>query len=365
MSSKNIKISEGSHARAFGPVSRLRVADQDSGTEDFVLESDTTLITKSVDVNGTYHAAAEGAYGYSRVTVNCSQEADSISGKGQDGKTYVVEKDESGNIVETNVPTEIRVTTPPDILIYGDRARLDFTGLVLTAYGSDGEVWTSDDYPEGIIPIDDRYVNFPVQFAHYDPDSDTVTHWMESEDVTGITQPVPVAHKINGYAKWRSGGGTLYECTCSADSAECALMLLSHDSLPAIVVASKTGGGSAYCRSVRTGYHDMEVSGFIQADSYEEINGRDVYFSAGQYGNRFGVYAAEGREDTVVIGPDYTLDIAVGNYRLLAYVALYGSVTQTTGGMQVPVQWARPRDHKILEAAFGIDVIQGPSGANN
>lgn len=362
MSSRNIKISEGDIARAFGPVSRLNVFDHGGGIEPFVLDDDVALVTKSVDENGTYTAAADGVYGYSRVTVNCDQERDSISGKGPDGNTYAVTKDEEGDLIITNVPVEIRITTLPNVLIYGDGARIGYDGIVVTAYRNDGEVWTSEAYPDGIVPFSE--LHFPLAYAHYDPDSGNVEYGMTSDDVSGVRQPVPAARVVTGYASSKHGS-TAYECRCRAESASTMLILLDTSGyVPVLLIAGKTNSASAYLNSTRVGYSDRNDSGSASVEELNIINDKEVYTWVGQSGPLFSVAKYE-LSDTAIEGPEYSLPAAVGDYAKVAYVALYGKTTQVGGGVQIPVQWARPGDHEILETAFGIDVIPGPSGSDN
>ena len=98
----NIAIKEGGSARRF-TVRKLKTDQQGGGSVFWVPKSAVALTTKSVSENGKYAAAADGYYGYSQLYVNCSLEADSVVGKGEDGKTYEVSKDSSGNIVKTLV----------------------------------------------------------------------------------------------------------------------------------------------------------------------------------------------------------------------------------------------------------------------
>lgn len=362
MSSRNIKITEGGIARAFGPVSQLNVFGQGGGIEPFVLDADVTLGTKNVVKNGTYAAHDDGVYGYSRVTVDCDQEADSISGKGPDGNEYSVTKDEEGDLIITNVPVEIRVTTPPNMLIYGDGARIGYDGIVVTAYRNDGEVWTSADYPDGVIPFNE--LHFPMAYAHYDPDSGSVEYGMTSDDISDVTQPVPTARVITGYSSSQHGADT-YVCRCRAESSESVLMLLDTTGyVPTLLVAGRTDAANAYLNSARVGYSDRDNSGTVLVGTHDVINGKDVYMWVGQSGPLFSVAKYES-SDTTIDEPEYSLPAAVGNYAKLAYVALYGSVVEMSGGAQIPVQWARPGDHQILETSFGVDVVPGPSGSGD
>lgn len=61
----------------------------------------------------------------------------------------------SGPIPRTDLPEKIVVTTLPNKTEYEDMELLDFTGMVVTAYDSEDNVWTSEQYPDGTIPLDE------------------------------------------------------------------------------------------------------------------------------------------------------------------------------------------------------------------
>lgn len=52
-------------------------------------------------------------------------------------------------------PHHIDITTLPTKTAYVDGESIDITGIVVTAYNEDGTVWTSNAYPNGIIPINE------------------------------------------------------------------------------------------------------------------------------------------------------------------------------------------------------------------
>ena len=45
-----------------------------------------------------------------------------------------------------------------------------------------------------------------------------------------------------------------------------------------------------------------------------------------------------------------------------AWTMIYGTLTGTSGGVQIPVEWSRPGDGMVLETSFGISVI--PAGGS-
>ena len=338
----------------------------------WVAQSDANVGEKYVDVNGLYLPVNDGLYGYSKVSVSCDQKAVSVSGKKHgsgggagDGKTYSVSTDEDGNLVEMDVPTEIRITTPPDMLIYEDKEHISFSGLVLTAYGSDGEIWTNEQYPDGIIPLSDKYLFFPVATARLDMGDTPVTEWATADlDTGGIKKPIPVAQSITGYAKWRHGS-TEYECTCSARSSDALLWFMGtagETYMPSLQMVSKTPNAATYLHRTRTGYMDVDTSATLYTSTSPTIvEGKTFYWGATQTGNFYiGPYD---NSDISVVAPTFSLeftrkdgDVSRAQENNARYIIMYGNRVMT-GGQDIPVQWARPGDREILTAEFPITVV--------
>lgn len=66
-----------------------------------------------------------------------------------DGEPYV----ELGSDTGSAYPASIKVTTYPDKTLYDSGEDIDTTGMVVTAYDINGNVWTSSDYPDGTVPL--------------------------------------------------------------------------------------------------------------------------------------------------------------------------------------------------------------------
>lgn len=114
------------------------------------------LITKEITENGSYSASSDGAYGYSQVNVNVNRVVAVDAGKdGGDNNEYLIDTTKNGDvtiITKTLLPTSIEITTSPNKRRYITGETIDITGMVVKAYKRDGTVWTSNDYPNGIIP---------------------------------------------------------------------------------------------------------------------------------------------------------------------------------------------------------------------
>lgn len=131
-------------------VDKLRTNDADGQSIDWVPEDTVQLAVLNATANGTYTPTG-GKYGFEYATVSVPGSV--VTGKKSDGDTYVYTKDGNGALVETKVPTEIRITTPPTKLIYADGETIDYTGIVVKAYYADSGEWGTVPYNELVFPV--------------------------------------------------------------------------------------------------------------------------------------------------------------------------------------------------------------------
>lgn len=75
-----------------------------------------------------------------------------------DGETFT--------IGEGTQPAAIQIVTPPNKTEYFVGTPIDYTGIVVQLLDGEGNVYTSDAYPDGIIPFDE--LEFPVDTADVD-----------------------------------------------------------------------------------------------------------------------------------------------------------------------------------------------------
>lgn len=188
--SKNIVIQEGGIGKQL-TVDKLKTDIVGGGTCLWVPEGSTQLGTKFISENGTYRASTDGYYGYSEVTVSG---VGSVTGRDPEtGEDVEVHRDpETGEIVETIIPASIRITTPPSKTTYNDGETINFTGMVVKAYKSSGDVWTDSTHPDGVIPNNELV--FPVTTASgggglpsYESDGSIVGTKIKSVEMSGIT----------------------------------------------------------------------------------------------------------------------------------------------------------------------------------
>lgn len=148
-----IRIKEGGLPKAFG-AAKLRTNLQGGGNCLWIPKESVPVSSKFITENGTYLAAADGLHGFS--SLNVSSQPDYVVGK-KGGKTYHVHKGgPTGNeLIYDELPTEIRVTTPPTKNSYNNGQTINYNGIVVTAYKSDGSVWENENYPGGAIPTNE------------------------------------------------------------------------------------------------------------------------------------------------------------------------------------------------------------------
>ena len=182
----------------------FKVRKQGGGTEYLVRKSDVTLGTKSVTQNGTYTAASAGKYGFSQFSVNVRGGNGSADSHGkptggdikpggagsavvgtdpETGEDVVVGVDESGNIVQTQIPYGIKIVTPPTKTDYVYQETMDYTGLGVKLTNKNGDTYTDVDHPSGWY-VNPEDLIFPVEKApagsgSYDPAMCNLSSWTQ------------------------------------------------------------------------------------------------------------------------------------------------------------------------------------------
>lgn len=132
---------------------KIRTLGIGASSVTWVPDADTRCTSLRVTANGTYKAADRGDYGYNYITV--SVPGTSVTGRDPDtGEEVQVSVDpETGNIVETVLPVEIRVTTPPTKTTYADGETIDYSGIVVHAYSATGADMGKVPFSELVFPV--------------------------------------------------------------------------------------------------------------------------------------------------------------------------------------------------------------------
>lgn len=218
MSGVNITILEGGKAENFGQVTKLRTSN---GTDHDLWVPKTDVETKhlSVKKNGLHYTnqyeptAAEkkegkfhDVYGWDTITVSVKKK---VKGKKKkiDPSTgletdvpVVVDVDDDENLVETELPTSIKITKKPKNLNYVDGQDITIDGIIVHGYLEDGTDW-------GEVPFDELSFEPAIASATGDEYSDgdgvnairiqyTAHRYTYSSPYTPITESVSYASPL-------------------------------------------------------------------------------------------------------------------------------------------------------------------------
>jgi hypothetical protein len=366
----NVSIKEGQTSKQFSPTNYLRTNLYGSGTTDWVPEEDRKLTTQRFTENGTYIAQefkdhqGNPYYGFEEVEVDVAMGDEVIGYDPDDGNEYDITVDpETGELVDTVLPSYIDITTEPTKTSYISGEAIDKTGMVVKAYKEDGSLWEAEGYSGGVIPNEEINIDPPVATG--------------SGESSGESSNLPVKDKVAmpyhatseaPYFEYRdtrseSGWTTLIpiyiERVVYPNLAYCVLH--KHSTENAVVFAF-----------VVVSFNDTqnEVVGYgsggseRKADKQYTYNGKTVYFHAqnihapfrGDYGIR------RMSSNCVEISPHTGSYIGDSELNQIAWTIRYG---EHVGSSHVSVQWGRPNDGKLLTDTFDIDVSEGSSNPSS
>lgn len=99
--SKTIIIERGGTAETWEDLSKILTKAVDGQSIYWLFIDETRVMPLAVNLNGSYSADNKGLYGFNLISV--SVPGNSITGIGDDGKTYTATVDLDGNIVMTEV----------------------------------------------------------------------------------------------------------------------------------------------------------------------------------------------------------------------------------------------------------------------
>lgn len=304
-----------------------------SGIVTWVPEADTRCVALTVTENGSKSASDEGVYGWDYVAV--SVPGSSVTGidpaTGQE--TTVTVDPETGDIVKTVVPVEIRVITPPTKTDYTDGETIDYSGIVVHAYSSTGEDMGEVPFGELVFPVttaqggdewsDGQGLN--ATMLYYTP------HWLRMENTaTGETseRQVFVGAAIGSYGGRPAAYGSL--------TGPATMLVTRYRGHNYMLRVSSAGGQNqdlfAYC--------DGEISGGIKFTGWNVFGGSTGIPASNKFeGASWSEYLTSLPESTV---DPTTVD-----------------TTNLHATQSLPVQWQRTGDGAILETSFTINVTGG------
>jgi len=326
--SKNITIQEGGKGYPFGPVKCLMVEGDNGEFYPWYPEDDRALDSLSVDKNGIYRASDRGVYGWNRVSVNVAQ-TDRVTGRDPEtGEEKTVTSDpDTGELVETVVPTEIWVTTLPTKTEYTHGETIDYSGIVVHAYSATGQ-------DMGAVPFNELV--FPETIA----DAQKTDGWSDGHGLNAmqITYTPHWSWYINSQGKFEvqvyvhgTPLGTLNGAPISYGGNGPATILITRYN-GTNYGASIAGGSQATHLYM---YMDTETAG-------------GWTFQAGS------TQAAGDHRFTEIAWSDYITAVPASSVDPTTVDPDNLHATQS-----LPVQWQRPGDGAVLETTFNITVTGG------
>ena len=330
--SANITIKEGGVGRQFTS-NKLKTNLVGGGACLWVPQNEVQLGTKNITKNGTYKAKDDEYYGYSQVAVNV-QYGDTITGKDPvTGQETVVGTDPTtGEIVQTVVPTEIRVISPPTnpYGIYKNGQTITKDGLVVKAYLENGDEW-------GSVP--NAEVTIAPTTAVYDPETDTYGEYNQLVTPPDGMIPGNVQIRVlNGSSftaeRQQPGGIDIEHLTFNQSVSMCrpknSVVVLAGKSSPII--------GETYVSYYSGGESSHYVNNYTDTYTYD---GKTV------------IYGQQNLYTDFMPAQD---DLQTYEFNKLAWAMIYGTIEEVRAGsrQQITVSWPRPGDSKILETTFEI-----------
>lgn len=368
--SKNITIAEGSQAKNFNTVHKLRTNLIGGGTQYWVPEDEagayanmgqksitangtyrasddnkdgfsqvtvnvppTTprLITKSITENGVYNASDDDADGYRQITVGVAKMAVGTDGMddGGDGNEHYIYTDPNTKLLKNKtLPSEIQVLTPPNKTVYYVGESIDLTGLQVRGICKNGVVWEDEGYPNGIIPNSELIIS-PKQ-ARTGTNSGI---WTDGDGVTAIQIEILSDGICYDYI-----GDVLYP---SSPKGWYTILLGKKDRGEATLLATKYEG-TLYL--MRTSGENPGCDIYVMLPKEEGL--KMEFWGGTSGGTRMNVWEPTGwddRDNMRIEVPESTKDPR--------YASEMG-----TNLCKITVKWKRPYDHKTLSTYFSVQV---------
>ena len=302
---------------------KIRTPGIEASYVTWVPDADTRCETLNVTANGNYVAADEDKYGYDYVTV--SVPGSSVTGRDPDtGEEVEVHTGPDGEIVETVLAIEIRVTTPPTKITYIDGETIDYSGIVVHAYSATGTDMGEVPYSELV---------FPVSMAEFD----SVINWTDGAGVTaGRYSTGTVIERVGAWGNFYVGD---YIGECIGGQFVGMTIKLGE--------APELGGGHFLFATQYGGRYYLRLDPKNNSDvvSVNNIYVYDKPIINGSFGRVYKTRWEEGSNiNNHYIFPESTVDPTTVDPASLH------------GVQSLPVQWSRTGDGVVLETTFDIQV---------
>jgi hypothetical protein len=288
------------------------------------------------------------------------------------GNEMAVGLDNLGQLTQQILPTSIKIIKPPKKLVYNNGDNIIFSGLVVQAYTANGDIWTDNSHPNGIIPINELY--FPITVANggsVNGSKKVTSKISKSNIIIGNSTVVKYSELYKGeitcYTTKTYTGANVYATTLYKNIEHGGL-----DPSDMLIVLAASPTPFIFTETIRYEF-------VIDLDDGESINSwasscEYTYNNKTVYWFCFPVFFGAGFEGKYYTGGTYSpsdsklplhmsefvegsLDNSPSSpYRKDAWTMLYGDTV-----MEVPVQWSRPGDGLPLNDSFNITIGDGTS----
>ena len=416
--SANIGIKENDKTKNFTVNSLMIDLQNNGGLSEWVLESDLKLDTISIDRNGTYTSSSD-YYGFSQATVNVMQ---IVQGKEDDKPKIIAVDPNTGEIVETEVPTDFPTIGGDTPWIVGNDP--DTGSPVIVAADGGGTVHETGVDPE-FLPVIDNIIDKGLCDPYVpgtDDNGDEVvtTYYQNTDDLVRQSLPSsisiivpPTKLEYNNGEVINTGGMVVAAQMASGGTWTNASYPNGHIPIGQLIIDPNVATGDT--DGVIT--VDIDVDGTSKSLNFASVSVKDVWTtwtspetvvtevegsptvtktvnSAGvtsEYfisSNQFKIsgartngwypfatsgtaYAHNGNVYYVYVR-DYSGDIG-DPYPTSSYCSLddilgaYDDVKNGAGSTSqaIAVKWKRPVDGKELETGFSITVLNSIAGGSS
>lgn len=308
---------------------KVRVNLDGGGTCDLWNMSDDGLKTLTIQRKGTYKAREYNAYGFSRIDV-------SLPSGGESGKENGWDEAFDGK----GLPAYIRITQNPTKMDYTDGETMDYTGIVVHAYNSDGIDMGAVPFNELVFPVtevelmdsewtDGNGINAKMIFY--------TQQWVRRENIrTGVITEYSIYCCNEPLGTDINGRPATYYNSYSEEIGAATLLVTRYNGLN--YMAAITGDIPIKCNLASYFNNEVRSDSAIKYTGWISSGGSTL--SIGKLNKFF-----------VTSWSEYLTDIPVSTEN-----PTKADINEFHGTKKIPVQWKRTGDGKLLETKFEINI---------
>ena len=343
---KNPTISEGGISRAFGSIRRIYTAQQ--GSDElipWVPADDVARGTKSITENGVYQASADGVFAWSEVSVNVSTSG-GVTGTGSDSEPHYISPDpNTGQLVDIVVPSSIVIETPPSVLTYADGQSISKDGMVVKAYRADGELWTDESHPDGVIPIGELELS-PTAAFYSEFLSNNSSGYSDFGQGPWPNPLIYTTGMVRTQNRYSEQGTFLGHCEIELNGSGYIAVLLYDNGIMREYICCSDSPGSKYRFNSQIESQWPQYGDWYSISNTYTYNGKTVYYA----------FAGSGYNFETANATNMSVSSSGGglNSEKAAWTIVYGDPAEPTDTQEITVLWPRSGDGAVLSDTFTI-----------